>query len=261
MEQLTGALWQFVAGHVGWPVLLIVLLAAVALYGWHQFQRAHHLAEVNEHERRRSQQALEEIERLKRDDASTPPRADRRQASSSGERRKRSSSRVLVVEDDEVMQSIIPAMLSRCLSGAEIRVQQTAREALAELQRFQPELLVLDLRLQRESGLQLLEALRELNASLPVLVYSGHDDEIEQLRSVRGSAGLGNITILQKGSDLEVFMRIVPSLFRRRASDRDTSASPAAAASPRERRVGGERRSARRPFTPGAALRKRRATG
>ena len=243
MEQLIAPVWRLLSSQLGLEEMSLLVLAAVALYGWHQFQRARHLAEANEHERRRTQQAVEELDRLKRDASDAPATGDRRRAPADG---RRCTSRVLVVEDNEVMQSVIPAMLARCLTSVEVRIQETAKDAVEEMQRFKPELLVLDLRLENESGVHLLDYLRAANARLPVLVYSGYDEEIERLRIIYGTHGMENVTILQKGSDLDVFMQIVPTLFRRRTSDR-MPAAPGEVPR-RERRAAGERRVSREPM-------------
>jgi CheY-like chemotaxis protein len=239
MDQLIGPVWAFVSSHLGLKETLLLILAAVALYGWHLFLRAQHLREANEHERRRSQQAYEDLARLKQASPGPASPGDRRQSDATGRRAERSVSRVLVVEDDQIMQTIIPVMLSRCLSTVDVRVQETTQKAKDEIERFKPDLLVLDLRLKMERGLDLLEHMRALDAQLPVLVYSGYDDEIDRLRIARDAAGLQNVTILQKGSDLDVFMRVVPTLFRRRSADR----APGAAPNPsRERRGAVDRR-------------------
>jgi CheY-like chemotaxis protein len=241
MDELIGPVWAFVSSHLGLKETLLLIVAAVALYGWHLFLRAQHLREANEHERRRSQQAYEDLERLKQASPGTASPGDRRQSDATGRRAERSVSRVLVVEDDQIMQTIIPVMLSRCLSSVDVRVQETTQQAKDEIKRFRPDLLVLDLRLKMERGLDLLEHMRALDAQLPVLVYSGYDDEIDRLRIARDAAGLQNVTILQKGSDLDVFMRVVPTLFRRRSADRAPAAATPSAPS-RERRGAVDRR-------------------
>lgn len=269
MEQLIGPVWNFVSGQLGLKEALLLLLAALALYGWHQFLRARHLAEANEHERRRSQTAFEDLERLKRASPEAKGWNDRRQPSTSVERNARSVSRVLVVEDDQIMQTIIPVMLARCMSEVDVRVQETTQKAKDEIERFKPDLMVLDLHLAKEHGLDLLEDLRMMNTRLPVLVYSGYEDEIERLRAARELDGLENITILQKGSDLDVFMRVVPTLFRRRSADGapQAAAGVAGAASTagpqqapkRERRTATDRRFSRPPMPlPTEALDRRK---
>jgi len=245
MEQLIGPAWTFVSGQLGLKETLLLILAALALYGWHQFLRARHLSEANEHEKRRSQQAFEDLDRLKRASPDAPVPSDRRQSDISTRRGERSVSRVLVVEDDQIMQTIIPVMLARCLSTVDVRVQETTQKAKDEIKSFKPDLLVLDLRLKMERGLDLLEYMRAVDANLPVLVYSGYDDEIERLRIARDFARLENVTILQKGSDLDVFMRVVPTLFRRRSADRapeSATAEDTPSAAKRERRGAGDRR-------------------
>jgi CheY-like chemotaxis protein len=261
MEQLIGPMWNFISSQLGLKETLLLLLAALALYGWHQFLRARHLAEANEHERRRSQAAFEDLERLKRASSETRPTDDRRQPTTAAARSALSISRVLVVEDDQIMQTIIPVMLSRCLSAVDVRIQETTQKAKDEIERFKPDLLVLDLHLKKEHGLDLLEDMRTMNARLPVLVYSGYEDEIERLRAARELDGLENVTILQKGSDLDVFMRIVPTLFRRRSADRTPGPAPQGTAGmtssagtqqtapKRERRSIGDRR-VLRPLSP-----------
>jgi CheY-like chemotaxis protein len=163
-------------------------------------------------------------------EAQAPPHDLRR-----GERRspgRRSSSRVLVVEDNDEMQLIIPAMLSQCLQSPDVKISASTSEAVEELHRFRPELLILDLNLGAQSGMDVLKYLRKACPDLPVLVYTGYEDELLSVLKLRSDKGLSNVTVLRKGPDIDAFVRLVPQLFRRRKTDRPLDAAPDAREGP-----------------------------
>ncbi|MBW8832145.1 MAG: response regulator [Burkholderiales bacterium] len=152
MEKLLGPLWDFVKDRLSVQEVLLVIVCALAVYAWHQFHRTRNLTEFNEQERRRAQLAIEDLARLRAESKPIAEPTDRRRGDDSADRRQRCTSRVLVVEDNEVMQTIIPAMLAKCLSSVEVKVRESAQGALEELETFNPELLVLDLRLKAQKA-------------------------------------------------------------------------------------------------------------
>lgn len=78
--------------------------------------------------------------------------------------------RVLIVEDEANILEAISFVLSR--AGFDVRGHGKGDTALAEVARFQPDLLVLDMMLPGRSGLEVLHDLRALPAHLPVLMLT-----------------------------------------------------------------------------------------
>jgi DNA-binding response OmpR family regulator len=84
--------------------------------------------------------------------------------------------RVLVVEDRPYVRDLVVAVLTE--NGYEARGLATAADALADVARHPPALIVLDMELPGMSGGEFLVRLREtaLGAELPVLIISAHGD-------------------------------------------------------------------------------------
>ena len=243
MEKLLDHAVSLVRDQGGNATLFFMLVCALAVFAWHQYLRiARHKEEIARHkedverERLIAQRAREELTRME----AQVPRQDQRRS----ERRspsRRSSSRVLVVEDNDEMQLIIPAMLNRCLQSPDVKISASTSEAVEELHRFRPELLILDLNLGGQSGLDVLKYLKQTRPDLPVLVYTGYEEELLRVLKLRSDKGLSNVTVLQKGPDIDAFVRLVPQLFRRRKTDRPMGAPDAsqgaASKGRRDRRV------------------------
>jgi CheY-like chemotaxis protein len=103
---------------------------------------------------------------------------------------------VLVVDDDQAARD----MLGRVLAGDGYRVRQAVDgdEAMHEIARRTPDLLVLDLLMPGMDGFQVLEALRTdpATADVPVVVLTGLDLTAEQSAWLRERTG----SILQKST-------------------------------------------------------------
>jgi CheY-like chemotaxis protein len=213
MEKAFELFFPAVQKTLGEPAMLALGLCLLALVAAHLYlSRQRHQQDL-ERERRHADQTREELERLKQARAATDERRAERRAGA-----RYSASRILVVEDNAEMQLLIPAMLETCLTHPEVKVSTSTDEAKRQIGQFQPELLVLDLNLHGESGLAVLQHVGASNPRLPILVYSGYEEEIARVHTLRRSAGLENLTVLPKG-DLQAFRQLVPHLFRRRATD------------------------------------------
>lgn len=232
MDKLFEVFLKQLAEIGGAAPLFLVAVCVVGLYAWHQHLQLIRLRETLEKESKLARELAEDLKSLKARAADEPARADRR----SGEPR-RTPSRVLVVEDNATMQLLIEQMLRTCLVEPEVRVRASTSEAVEAIRRFHPDLLILDLNLAGDNGLELLRYLKGARSDLPVLVYSGYEDHLQLLSALRREVDLENLTVLRKGSDANAFVGLVPTLFKRRASDH-----PELAANPemsrRDRRIG-----------------------
>jgi CheY-like chemotaxis protein len=224
--------------------LFLVAACVVGLYAWHQHLQLIRLRESLEKETKLARQLAEDLTALKSRAAEGRNPTDRRSDD------RRAPSRVLVIEDNATMQLIIEQMLRTCLVEPEVRVRASASEAVETIRRFHPDLLILDLNLPGGNGLELLKYLRGAQSDLPVLVYSGYEDQLELLSALRRQGGLENMTVLRKGSDASAFVGLVPTLFKRRASDHAQTAE--AQASKRDRRIGARNRRRALPLVQAA---------
>jgi two-component system response regulator DevR len=106
------------------------------------------------------------------------------------EPRDRSALRLLVVDDHEVVRQGLVALLDR-REGFEVVAQAgTVAEAVAAAARFEPDLVVMDVRLPDGSGI---EACREIRAARPetrVIMLTSYPDEEAVLSAIiAGAAG------------------------------------------------------------------------
>ncbi len=115
-------------------------------------------------------------------------------------------SRVLIVDGNADSRLLVADLLEA--HGFEVAAVATGREATESLERFEPQLVVLDPYLGEMQGFSTLAALRERRADLPVVAVSGHvlpDDE----RRIR-AAGFDDA--LGKPYDLDQMVAVVRRL-------------------------------------------------
>jgi len=77
---------------------------------------------------------------------------------------------ILVVDDDDRLRSLLSRYLAE--NGFRVTTAANAAEARETLRFLQPELMVLDVMMPGESGLELMESLRRDNAEVPVLLLT-----------------------------------------------------------------------------------------
>jgi DNA-binding NarL/FixJ family response regulator len=98
--------------------------------------------------------------------------------------------RLLVVDDHEVVRQGLVAMLERRPNFQVVAEASTAAESLEMARRFQPDLVVMDVRLPDGSGI---EACREIRAEMPdtrvVILTSYPDEEAVFSAIVAGASG------------------------------------------------------------------------
>jgi DNA-binding response OmpR family regulator len=87
-------------------------------------------------------------------------------------------SHVLVVDDDPDMRAVLDEYLSR--NDIRVTAVATGKEMLKTLESEAIDLVLLDVRLQGESGLALAQALRE-NASVPIMLLTGNTEEADRV--------------------------------------------------------------------------------
>ena len=90
--------------------------------------------------------------------------------------------KVLLAEDDETMVSLLKTLLS--MEGYEVFALDANADVPSALQREKPDALFMDVHLGKQSGLEILEALRknQEHANVRVIMTSGLDRREECLR-------------------------------------------------------------------------------
>ncbi len=86
--------------------------------------------------------------------------------------------KILVIDDDAQDRDLIGAVLEE--RGYEVILAENGRTGLMSCHRERPDAIVLDLRMPELDGRSVLQQLRTLHPSLPVVVFSGEGtDEVE----------------------------------------------------------------------------------
>ena len=99
------------------------------------------------------------------------------------------SVRLLVVEDQPVVRSGLQTLLQTA-DIATLDIATTAAEAIAKAATTKADVVLLDVRLAEGDGLAALARIKAERPSLPVLVYTGHDNPAFAARAVAlGAAG------------------------------------------------------------------------
>ncbi|MGH2408177.1 MAG: response regulator [Candidatus Limnocylindrales bacterium] len=109
--------------------------------------------------------------------------------------------RIVVVDDHEVVRQGLVALLGRKEGFQVVGEAGTVEEALSVVRRFQPDLVVMDVRLPDGSGI---EACRELRAELPatrVVILTSYPDEEAVLSAIIAGAS-GYLLKQIRGRDL-----------------------------------------------------------
>ena len=100
--------------------------------------------------------------------------------------------RLLIVEDDPAIADVYAFPLR--LDGYDVRIASDGEAALALLEECTPAMMLLDIRLPKLDGLQVLERLRAAGSELPVVVLSNHMDAA----TIRRAYALGALEYLIK---------------------------------------------------------------
>jgi DNA-binding NarL/FixJ family response regulator len=114
---------------------------------------------------------------------SEDPSAEKRRA---GPRRKRS--RVLIVDDHPIVRRGLAQLIAQ-EAGLEVCGEaESAPEAMAEVCRAKPDLILLDVSIEGMNGIELTKVIREKHPELPVLVLSMHEESVYAERAIRAGA-------------------------------------------------------------------------
>jgi DNA-binding response OmpR family regulator len=111
--------------------------------------------------------------------------------------------RILLVDDDSPWRQLAIRDLSQ--QGYEVVTTDTAAGALSEAARIRPDLMIQDLKLEKETGLKVMSLLLAAHPSVPLLVYAGLGLGQEGKRELMN---LGVFQILQKRSTEELLTAV-----------------------------------------------------
>ena len=93
---------------------------------------------------------------------------------------------VLLVDDDSAFRHVMSGELRRL--GHDVATAASGEEAVARIERQEPEIVLLDLRLPGMDGLATLKAIRTRNPSIEVIMLTGHGSIDSAIESIREGA-------------------------------------------------------------------------
>jgi two-component system response regulator YesN len=89
--------------------------------------------------------------------------------------------RILIIEDDPHFRKTLSGLLTDRIPGVSILECEAGEEALEQLGRFSPNLVLTDLKLPGQDGFQITRRIRKLSPGLPVIVLTCfHEPEYEE---------------------------------------------------------------------------------
>ncbi len=96
--------------------------------------------------------------------------------------------RILVIDDHEVVRRGVKQILEETFAQVEVGEANTSRKGMAAVQQQPWDLVILDINLPDQSGLQLLGELHDAKPGLPLMVLSLHPEEQYAVRVFRAGA-------------------------------------------------------------------------
>jgi two-component system response regulator DevR len=118
------------------------------------------------------------------------------------------SVRVLVVDDHEVVRKGIRSLLGATADLVVSAEAATMREAIDQVERSEPDVVVMDVRLANENGIEVTREIRTRRPSIRVLMLSSFADEEAVLASIMAGAA-GYVLKQIAGDDLVNAIRAV----------------------------------------------------
>jgi DNA-binding response OmpR family regulator len=104
---------------------------------------------------------------------------------------------ILVVDDDHVMVELLVALLDE--EGYRVRYAFDGRDALHEIARIAPDLVLADVMMPEVDGLSLLRQVRQLGCVMPVVLMSAVSIEVDE----------PGTPFLRKPFDLDTLLAVV----------------------------------------------------
>lgn len=116
---------------------------------------------------------------------------------------------VLIVDDDAAVRTTLRDLCEQ--AGRRVISTGSAAEALTAAQRDVPMAAIIDWRLGRATARPLIEALKKLDQSMPVIIYTGWAEDTNLMANDVGAAA-----VVQKGRNPNELMDLIDAEFRRR---------------------------------------------
>jgi two-component system nitrate/nitrite response regulator NarL len=117
--------------------------------------------------------------------------------------------KTLIVEDNRLIRETLRGLFTRYFSSMIVEESSDGKEAMEKVGSFQPDLILMDLRLPDESGLELTQKIKMTNSNVKVIILTGHYyPEYKEMAARYGADGF-----LVKGGASKEILAVVESFF------------------------------------------------
>lgn len=96
--------------------------------------------------------------------------------------------RVMLVDDQTLVRQGILSLLSLCDSMEVVAQAEDGEDALKQLPEVQPDVMLLDMRMPKMNGLELLQRLQRENSQVPTIILTTFDDDQLVLQGIQAGA-------------------------------------------------------------------------
>src|SRR6201994_2175567 len=128
---------------------------------------------------------------------------------------------IALVDDDKNILASVSMLLEQ--EGYHVRTFSDPAAALTALTTTPPDMAVLDIKMPRMDGLELLRRLRQANAELPVIFLTSKDEEIDELMGLNAGAD----DYVRKPFSQRLLLERVRAVLRRAEGRGNAAAAPA----------------------------------
>ena len=117
--------------------------------------------------------------------------------------------KALIVDDNRLNRDTLKRLLTRHFPSVTVEESSDGKEAMEKVESFQPDLVIMDIRLPDESGLELTKTIKIMNPNVRVLILTGHHyPEYKEVAARYGADGF-----LIKGGTSKEILEVVDSFF------------------------------------------------
>jgi DNA-binding response OmpR family regulator len=120
--------------------------------------------------------------------------------------------KILIIDDDQVIRASLVKVMER--KGYELLQACNGADAIDIFRSSAVDLVVLDVNLKDEDGWSILEAMKELNSFVPIVITTREFDQREK------AIAAGAEALMEKPMDVSVFLRIVQNLLSESSEQR-----------------------------------------
>ncbi len=99
---------------------------------------------------------------------------------------KKLPSYILLVDDEANVRTVFSDVLKR--AGYRVKLVEDGHEAIKELEQKTYNLALVDLRMPKMGGIQVLESLKKIKPELPVIIYTGYGSVTTAVEAMRKGA-------------------------------------------------------------------------